>query len=185
MKKSFLILLFCIFLTGCLSVKTIQTRALISSDLVTTTTDYVDLLSTGENPDKVREDFNHLTELWKGDWYLADEASRGVHVKSREVFLQKGTLRARTVSVGKVPQGVEEFRSVGGKRTAKIEKSMGARFRTNGKIISESDKYVEIAWPMSQNKIEWTVDYQIDPAVESNRKVMVGLFKALIAKEQP
>lgn len=134
--------------SGCLVSEVTEYSLTLNSDGISGTFTTIMRSVESDSPDSAaqQEDFLTLVENWKGDKYLLDQMDKGLYLKERKLFLDKGKLVWRESSIfadvtkllpGYHPDDTLKF---------PVTDTTGLTIMTNGRHVTMRDSMF-IVWP--------------------------------------
>ena len=169
-----------LFLAGCLTVDTIQTRIQIREEgkpaLLTIT--HLGFSSGEAKPGDVRKDFDHLISEWQGDEYLIARAKEGIVVRDRRVWEENGRINGSMTGLVEKIDGLYPFWERNGERILLVEcEEEFDLAETNGRILKTENNRL-IVWDAGEKVLSWTLRRNFESeSIEKNRPRFARMFR--------
>jgi hypothetical protein len=177
-----------LFFTGCLTVDTIKTRIQIRGENIPSllTIEYLGISSGEAKDEDIKKDFDYLISQWKGDDYLIDQAKKGIVVRDRRVWEEKGQINSSETGLVDDLDKLYDFWVENDERILLVEwdEEEYELVETNGKIL-KTDHNRLIWWPETEKDLFWTMKWISDSeSIGKNRPVMLKMLKNYLKEEE-
>jgi hypothetical protein len=182
--KIILVLAFTMLLSGCVESEDDEIRVLREQGEPAIVTWELQNIHSGERDVvKIREDFNYLVELWRGDKTLIEQArDDGILVKHRELFIRDNKIFFREIGIVENLKNIETSPD-GSVIRMKWDDSDGEITGTNGHIVKR-DGEIFVEWPKNATELRWKTHHGTKDAFGASQPMMLQLLNDYLATHQ-
>ncbi|MBI4547969.1 MAG: hypothetical protein HY707_08315 [Ignavibacteriae bacterium] len=151
-----LLVLFILLFSGCLISETTEYTLILNDDGKSGKVTVImrNVQSDEADPTKQEKDFKELIKNWKSDRYLVEQLDKGLYVKERKLYLERGKLIWKETSLFADVQKLIPEHSASDSMKISLGDTAGLLITTNGKIIADDDSSV-IIWQPGEKVFEF------------------------------
>ena len=165
----FPLIIFLIFIYGCLTYETAEVRIVFnenSNNEGTIEITYTNLESGEALLKDQQKDFEELIKYYQGDQFLLDQMADDIYIKKRELFEKNGKLIGKYSGIFRNLKFDNEPLMTLNDEYIMVMDDDDEVAETNGKVV-KSEKNVFISWPKTQKELYWKVKMKGEPQTYS------------------